>query len=29
MGVKMYLILPGDTARYPVHEITSLPEWQP
>ena len=29
MGVKMYPILPGDTTKYPVHEITSLPEWQP
>ena len=29
MGVKMYPILLEDTTTYPVHEITSSPEWQP
>ena len=29
MGVKMYPVLPGDTTKYPVHEITSSLEWQP
>ena len=29
MGVKMYPVLPGDIAKYPVHEITSSLEWQP
>ena len=29
MGVKMYPVLPGDTTKYPVHEIASSLNWQP